>query len=190
MNIFGLHGCSTVTLWIILLRLYSRRSTWTHIWDACFVTNVIEPHLTLNRSVPRKSPGRGWLLLPLKCSQCAFLRIKTNIESSGSQFVQIKPVFWPIICAPAAVQRRCSETVWQHINMQRIIQPRRTHTVKRISLNQNGRLFNRRAIMAGSLLFHLHIRTETLQTCGRDECKPCGSRSTYRCTVVYRLIQR
>lgn len=121
--------------WIYLARVavlqshYSGRSTCIHIWDACFVTNAIEPHLSLNYSqFPVNPPDRGWLLPPLKCSQCAFLRIKTNIESSGTQFVQIKPVFWPIICAPAAVQCRCSETVWQHINMQRIIQPRRAHT--------------------------------------------------------------
>lgn len=29
--------------------------------------------------------------------------------------------------------------------------------------NQNRRLFNRQAIMAGSLLFHVHIRTESLR---------------------------
>lgn len=44
--------------------------------------------------------------------------------------------------------------------------PTETHNVKCLFQNQNRRLFNRRAIMAGSLLFNLHIRNETLHFCG------------------------
>lgn len=39
--------------------------------------------------------------------------------------------------------------------------PAETRGVKCIFLNQNRRLFDRRVIMAGCLLFHVHIRTET-----------------------------
>lgn len=61
--------------------------------------------------------------------------------------------------------------------------PTETHNVKCLFQNQNRRLFNRRAIMAGSLLFNLHIRNETLHFCGCWYCKPYGSGSTYRCTL-------
>lgn len=93
--------------------------------------------------------------------------------------------FWPIICpavslrlllpcSAGARKKKKKKTRWHHINMRHIVQPR-DPAAEKINFffrfiyfflllpNQNRRLFNRQAIMAGSLLFHVHIRTESLR---------------------------
>lgn len=91
--------------------------------------------------------------------------------------------FWPIICpavsfrmlscSTGARKEKKEKPRWQHINMQHIIQPRDPEAGKMcffyhfiffslLLLNQNRRLFNRQPIMAGSLLFHVYITTESL----------------------------
>lgn len=91
--------------------------------------------------------------------KCASSSIKTNIQSSGDQFVQFKPVFG----CKSVLQWVCLHTVQVLGNTlaahkHAAHHPTETHNIKCIFLNQNRRLLNRRVIMAGSLLFNLHMK--------------------------------